>query len=399
MTTQQSQLAFPFEPANPFEPAAEYAVLREDDPVARVLLPSGDRVWLVTRYEDNKRLLSDPRFSRAATTDPDAPRLQPIPPIPTALMVMDPPEHTRLRKFVSRTFTSRRVELLRPKVQRHTDALLDRMAAAGPPADLITGLGRTLPMNVICELLGVPPRGQERFWAWADAVFSLTAFNPAQMLAARDGLLTELATLVEEKRAEPGEDLLSALVQAHDDGDSLSADELVALACTLLVAGFHTTSGQITLSVLCLLRHPRQLALLRERPQLIVPAVEELLRYNALTISGGLIRIATEDVELGGVTISKGDGVLPALSSANRDGAVFALPDEFDVTRGDNPQIAFGHGIHYCLGAHLARVELQVAIGSLLRRFPNLRLAVAQDELEWNTGRIGRTLTGVPVAW
>jgi cytochrome P450 len=312
---------------------------------------------------------------------------------------MDPPEHTRLRRLVSRAFNTRRVEQLRPRVADIADGLVTAMMDAGPPADLVAGYALPLPMSVICELLGVPFEARDRFQAMADAVLSLTAHAPEQVMRSRAELSDYFVALVAGKRANPGDDLLGELITVHDEQEALTDSELIALARTLLTAGFHTTSNQIALSAVCLLRRPDVLDRLREDPSLMPVTVEELLRYNGLGVGGGLIRIATEDVELGGVTIRAGDAVLPALTSANRDGEVFADPDSFDLERGDNAHMAFGQGMHYCLGAHLARMELDVAFSTLLRRMPQVRLAVPVEELSWTTGRMFHGLAAVPVTW
>jgi cytochrome P450 len=399
MTSTEAPMPFPFTAPNPFEPPPEYAALRASQPVVQVALPGGACAWLVTRHEDNRALLADARLSRAATAAAGAPRLQPIPPDPRSLITMDPPEHTRLRRLVARAFTSRRAEGLRPRVQEITDDLLDAMIAGGSPGDLVAQLAQPLPMAVICELLGVPYEDRDRFLAWADIVLSMTAYSPPQVRAARDGLNAYLAQLVAAKHRRPGDDLLSALVGVEEEGDLLTEEELVTLGSTLLTAGFHTTSNQIVLSCACLLRHPAQFKQLLGQPELLNTAVEELFRYNSLSGSGGLIRIATQDIELGGVRIQAGQAVLPAISSANRDAEVFEAPDVLDLSRSENPHITFGHGAHYCLGGQLARVELQVALGTLLRRLPDVRLAVAESDLDWRTGRIFRGLAALPVTW
>lgn len=391
-------IAFPFSAATPWEPAAEFSRLRAERPVARVRLPSGDQAWLVTGYAENKQVLGDPRFSRAAATAPGAPRLQPVPPDPNSLLSMDPPEHSRLRRLVSRAFSARRMAALRARIDDAAADLVDALESRGPTADLVSALAMPLPIGVICDLLGVPRSERSRFQFLADAVLSLTAHSTEEVRAAREELNEYFLHLVMVKGQEPGDDLMSELVCAQRESESLSVDELVALGRTLLTAGFHTTANQIALASLFLLRHPDRLRDLAASPALIEPMVEELLRLNPLTVGGGLIRIATADIEVGGVLVRAGEGVLPAIGSANMDDLVFADPAEF---RPGRPQahIAFGHGAHYCLGAMLARTELRAALAALARSLPEMRLAVPLEELRFTTGRLFRGLAELPVAW
>ena len=391
-------LHFPFAATTLFDPPPEFGMLRAADPVAEVLLPSGDRAWLVTRYEDVRQLLSDPRFSRAAATRPGSPRLGPARPEPSSMMAMDPPDHTRLRKLVTPAFTRGRLERLRPRVQQVTDGLLDAMADAGPPADLVPLLARPLPIIVICEILGVPVRDRESFQQWTDTALTLAPDAATEVNVARGKLTVYLARLVDYKRGNPGDDLLSTLTAVAEDGDRLSEDELVSLAGTLITAGYHTVANTFTNAVLGLLRHPEQLARLRAQPELLANAVEELLRWTPGSVSGGTLRIATEDVELGGRLIRSGEAVLPSTTSGNRDAEAFPDPDLLDLARTGNRHIAFGPGIHHCLGAPLARIELQLALGGLLTRFPGFRLDIDPARLVWGTGMI-RGLTALPVAW
>ncbi|MBP2323138.1 cytochrome P450 [Kibdelosporangium banguiense] len=395
-----SILRFPFPSAYPGEPAPEFARLRETEPVVRVLLPTGDTAWLVTGYEDNRTVLSDPRFSRAATTVPGAPRLQPIPPDPTALFSMDPPAHTRVRRLASRGFTPGRVAALRPTTERETDQLIDELLETGPPADLVAGFARRLPIAVICELLGAPAADRTQIAGWVDVLLSLTAFAPAEIRAARMALKQYIAQLVATKRRSPGDDLISELIKVRDEqNDRLSEDELIMLGCTVLTGGFLTTASQIALSWLCLLRHPAELARLRREPDLLDGVVTELLRYNALTTGGGLIRIALEDVRLSTATIAAGEAVLPAIAAANRDPRVFADPDRFDPARTDNRHLTFGLGVHYCLGAQLAKMELEVAVNAIARRMPGLRPATDVTLLGVQSGHLVRGLPELPVSW
>ncbi|MEU9507202.1 cytochrome P450 [Micromonospora sp. NPDC048170] len=392
--------AFPMPSPFPGEPPAEFARLRAEEPVTRVTLPTGDEAWLVTGYAENRVVLTDARFSRAAAAAPGAPRLQPIPPDPTSMLNMDPPEHTRLRRLVSHAFTPRRIEDLRPALRRDVDALLDDVLAAGPPADLVAGFARRLPVAVICELLGVPGPDRGRIMRWVDLLLSLTTHPPQRVGAARGEMKAYLAGLVRATRARPGDGLLSQVIEAYDESGGTDDEEVVMLAATILTGGFLTTAGEIALSILTLLRHPVQLAALRREPDTLPRAVDELLRYNVLTTGGGLLRVATEDVELGGVTIRAGAAVLPAISAANRDPRVFDHPDLLDFGRPDNPHITFGLGVHYCLGARLARVELEEAVSGVLRRLPpTLRPANDVTALAVHPGHLVRGLPELPVTW
>ncbi|MGH6653726.1 MAG: cytochrome P450 [Actinocrinis sp.] len=394
-------LAYPFARPSALEPSPEYAELRSRCPVARVVMPSGDPAYLVTGYDDVRTVLSDARFSREATTRPDAPRLSAAPQRFKSLLNMDPPEHTLVRKLVSREFTARRVAGLRPRIQEHTDALLDAMEASGSPADLVSAFSFPLPVSVICELLGVPFEDQERFTAWAGVFLSTTALPADEILAAQLALRNYMASLVAGKRERPGEDLLSALVAVRDEQDGrLDEEQLIFLGISLLVAGHETTANQISNSVFALLSthtDGRLRAELRD-PDAVERAVEELLRMYPPG-DEALLRIAVEDVELGGVGIPAGSAILPSLGSANRDGAQFGSADKMDTGRGANPHLTFGHGAHYCIGSGLARAELQIALRTLLTRFPNLRLAAPATEISRPTGRLVHGVSSLSVAW
>ncbi|MBB5913848.1 nocardicin N-oxygenase [Nocardia transvalensis] len=374
--------------------------LRREEPVSRVELPFGGEGWLVTRYDDAKLVLADRRFSRAVTVDrEDIPRATPAPSRPDSLLSMDPPEHSRLRKLVAKAFTGRRVEQLRPRTREIVDERLAALERSGSPADLVQHFALPLPVTVICEMLGVPPRDQHRFRDFSDMMLSTTAYTREQTDAGRAALEGYLAELVAERRAEPSDDLLGALVAARDEDDRLTESELVNLGITLLIAGHETTANQITNFTYLLLTEREYWELLRERPELLPGAIEELLRYVQLGSGGGQPRIATEDVELSGVTVRAGEAVFVNTQSANRDAAVFEDPERLNLTRAQNPHVAFGHGAHHCLGAQLARLELQIAIDALLQRFPSLRLAVPAEDVPWKTGLLVRGPKSLPVSW
>ena len=363
-------------------------------------MPYGGDAWLATRYEDVRTVLADPRFSRAAAVGTAAPRITPVDQQGGSLLGMDPPEHTRLRRLVAKAFTSRRVSDLRPRVQALVDDLLDQMIAAGPPADLTAALAWPLPITVICEMLGVPVDDRDTFRTWTDQLVALSADDPQVILSARESLDSYLAGLMAQRRAQPTDDLFGALVAARDQGDKLSEEELVAFGVTLLVAGHETTANQIGNFVYLLLSQRERWDRLVAEPELVPSAVEELLRFTPLEATVGFFaRIATEDIELGGRTVRAGEAVIVQLASANRDATVFARPDEIDFTRTENPHMAFGHGVHHCVGAPLARLELQVALGTLVRRLPGLRLAVPADEVVFRTNRVMRAVDELPVRW
>jgi nocardicin N-oxygenase len=372
--------------------------LLESEPVARVQLPYGEPCWIVTRHEDVRAVLADARFSRAATVGRDVARTQAVLPIGDSILGMDAPDHTRIRRLVSAAFTARRVAALRARAQEVVDGLLDDMERAGPPADLVDGLALPLPIAMISELLGVPFADRHRFRAWADTFMTSSGFTVEEVVAAHEQLGGYLAELVAQRRAAPTDDLLGALVTARDDdGDRISESELISLALAILVAGYETTASQLGKFVLCLFRNPDQLARLRERPELVPNAVEELMRLIPLSAGTSVAYLATEDVEVGGVTIRAGEAVIASTAAANRDASVYEEPARLDVERAGISQLGFGHGAHFCLGAHLARMELEAAITSLLARFPNLRLAVPDDEVVWKVGSSVWGLRALPV--
>ncbi|MEW2456011.1 cytochrome P450 [Streptomyces albus] len=385
----------------------EYARLRAEEPLAPVVLPSGDAGYLVSRYEDVRAVLSDPRCSRAATVRPEAPKLTAVPFDAGGLFTMDPPEHTRLRALVSRAFTPRRVARMRPRLVQLAGSLADSLADAGPPADLNAAFAFPFPVAVICELLGVPYADRERFRTWSDAVLSLTAHTPQEMLRHKEALLAYLARLVAAKRREPGEDLLSALVTVRDEDGGLTEQELLTLAMTLLIAGHETTAGVLGTSVFTLLRHPGGMARVPDDEEELSALVEELLRINPLG-DGGPLRVTTRPVEVAGHTLPANSAVIASVCSANRDGSRFPEPDRFDPGRFDPARartgtaaghLAFGHGPHYCLGAPLARAELAVTLRTLADRFPTLRLAVPVEDVTMHTGLLVNRLTRLPVTW
>lgn len=399
-TTQVSKVRpYPFSAPDRLNLDPLYARLRNQEPVTRVQLPFGEQAWLATRYADARTVLGDPRFSRAASVGRDEPRTTPRQ-VGGGILSMDPPDHSRLRRLVAKAFTARRVELLRPRTTEIAIELVDGMLAAGPPADLVDRFATPLPVRVICELLGVPPEDQHLFRAWSEAVVSTTSLSPERIESYIASLQSYMAGLIAQRRVAATDDLIGALVQARDDdNDRLTEEEMVELAAGLLAAGHETTVTQIPNFLYVLFTHPEQLAQLRTRPDLIPAAVEELLRFVPLGVAAAFARYATEDLTLGGARISAGEPVIVAMASANRDDTVFDDPDRLDFAREANPHLGFGHGVHHCVGAQLARMELQVALTVLLDRLPGLRLAVDERDLTWKTGLLVRGLRTMPVTW
>ncbi|MFB9909280.1 cytochrome P450 [Allokutzneria oryzae] len=391
---------YPFSPPRALDLDPIYERLRRDEPITRVRMPYGTgTAWLVSRYADAKVVLGDPRFSTAAATGADTPRSTPLPLDPEGILGMDAPEHTRLRRLVAKAFTARRVEQMRPRLRELVDSSLTEMVEHGAPADLVHFLALPLPVTVICDMLGVPYEDRHLFRSFSDATMSTTKYTPEQITEARDKFLAYMAGLVAQRRAEPTDDLLGALVLARDNDDRLSEMELIRLGIGLLVAGHETTANQLTNFTYLLLSERERYEALVADPALVPAAVEEMLRYTPLGAAGGFVRIALEDVELAGVTVRKGESVFAQIAAANRDDAVFDRPDKIDFTRQHNPHMAFGHGLHHCLGAQLARLELQVALEGMITRFPGLRFAVPVEELPWRTGMLVRGLEALPVAW
>lgn len=392
------ELRFPFQRTFEVNPPDDCARLRAEQPVVQVTMPSGDRAWLATTLADVRRVYLDPRFSRTRTLADEAPRFTSAQMAPMAsITMMDPPDHTRLRRLVAPAFTKRRIGALRSRIQQITDELLDAITAGQPPVDLLSRLAQPLPIRVLCEVLGVPFADHDRVRKWAEAALHITEDGMPALRAARQSVEGYLAELITVKRRKPSDDVLSTLIASRYEEDRLSEDELVDLGISLLLAGYDTTANQIANSVLALLLFPDEKERLQSNPALIDTAVEELLRHVPLTLMG-FLRVAVEDVELSGVTIRAGEAVIPLISSANRDEEAFAAADRLDLTRTTNPHIAFGMGAHFCVGAQLARLELNVAISSLLARLPAIKLAVSADELRWK--ELGITsLVELPVYW
>jgi nocardicin N-oxygenase len=392
------RLAYPLVPEVGWEPAAAFRALRRDEPVTRVELPSGGWGWLVTGYADNRALLADPRLSRAAAARSGAPSARRAALEQDALTTTDPPQHTRLRRLVTGAFSSGRIAALTPEIERITARAAAELRDGGSPADLVALFSRPIPMRVICVLLGLPEADQDWFAERARVYLRATGAAPEEIEAAGRELREYLTGAVARRRAEPTDDLIGALVAAEADG-GLTDREIVAFGVTLLMAGFAPVAHQLGGSVFALLHEPGRWAALRADRASLSAAIEELLRYCPMPASGGTIRIATEDLVLGGVEIKAGDAVLPALVSANRDESVFGHADELDLAREPNPHVAFGHGVHRCLGAQLARAELRIALSTLLTEFPGLRLAEPAERIPWQIDGMQRGPAALPVTW
>ncbi len=376
------------------DPHPAYAALRTEEPVRELALPDG-KAWLISRYADVRAAFVDPRLSKdwRWTLPADQREGQPAAPIPM-MILMDPPDHTRLRKLVGRSFTVRRMNDLQPRVEEITQELLDALPAEGP-VDLMRQYAFLVPVLVICELLGVPAEDRDMFSAWSSVMVDDSPQE--EKFAAMGSLNGYLAELIERKRTEPDDALLSGLLAVSDaDGDRLSSEELVAMATLLLIAGHETTVNLIGNGVLALLTHPEQRARLQADPSLITSAVEEFLRFES-PVSNAPMRFASEDVEYSGVTIPAGSTVMLGLAAANRDPEWLEDPERLDITRDSSSGVFFGHGIHFCLGAQLARTEGRVAIGKLVAQRPDLALAVDPSELVYRESTLVRGLSRLPV--
>jgi pimeloyl-[acyl-carrier protein] synthase len=391
----------PFLPEFHANPYPFYARLRREEPVHQS--PMG--FWVLTRYDDVATVLRDPRFGRAGfhsmLTDGQT-RIANPDPLPPSMLFQDPPNHTRLRALVNKAFTPRVVEAMRPHIQDLVDRLLDPVIPTGT-MDIVEDLAYPLPVTVICEMLGVPATDQATIRQWsADLARSLDAIGPQadvevqeRGVQARHALAEYFRTQIPERRRQPRTDLLSALIAAEEQGDRLTERELLAMCVLLFVAGHETTVNLIGNGMLALLRHPDELRRLQADPALTPSAVEELLRYDSPVQRTA--RIPSVDVEIDGHTIRQGTMVVAAIGAANRDPAHFVDPDRLDIGRPDNRHVSFGFGIHFCLGAPLARLEAQVAIGTLIRRAPHLRQT--SEVLQWRESSTLRGLKALSVTW
>ncbi len=385
-------------------PQALYEQMRREDPVYCAIGPVTKRnFWFFTRYQDCVAVLKDPRFGKefykhlsqeqiignGFGDNNDAYNV-----VNRHLLNLDPPDHTRLRGLIHKAFTPRMVENLRGRIQQIADELVAQMQGQ-QQVDLIASYALPLPITVIAEMLGIPASDQAKFRAWTDAL--LTGTDEAASLASVMEFAMYMHEQIDQRHTAPRDDLISALVQVEEAGETLNREELLSMIFLLLVAGHETTVNLIANGTLALMQHPDQQAQLARNPELINTAVEEMLRYNG-PVETPTLRWAFEDVELGGKVIAKGDIVMPSLLAANRDPEVFADPNRFDITRSPNPHIAFGFGIHYCVGAPLARLEGAIAINTLLRNFPAIDLAVPVEQLQWNDQLLIHGMKTLPVS-
>ena len=386
-----------------------YARMRKETPVHRQPGLDGETpIWFVTRYDDvvalltdNERFVVDPKLAltpeQLAAFEAAGPAADDR--VSENLLAKDGDDHRRLRRLVTKAFTPRMVEQLRPRIQEIADDLIDRVAERGR-MELVDDFAFPLPITVIAGLLGIPVEDRQRFREWSSNVVTPALTPELQEVAARraDEFVAYLDDLFARRRAEPTDDLVSALVQAEDAGDTLSQNELYGMVVLLIVAGHETTVSLIANAVLALLSNPDELAKLRADRSLMSSAVEELVRHDS-PVERTITRWAAVDVELGGKSIRRGELVIAVVGSANRDASQFADPDTLDLRREGGRHVGFGRGPHFCLGAALARLETEIALATLLERLPNLRLAIAEEDLYWRPIPIFRSLASLPVAW
>ncbi|MET0426089.1 MAG: cytochrome P450 [Actinoplanes sp.] len=387
----------------PFDPPEEYQRIRAEAPVSRLRFPSGDLGWLVTGYGPVRTLLADPRVSSRRTRGshpirrlpPEAEKL--LRTQPGDFITADPPEHSRYRRLLTGQFTLRRMNALAGHIEEIVAEHLAAMAELTPPVDLVRTFALPVPALVMCELLGVPFADRELFSQRAQAMISSEG-EVAGLLRAREEMLGYMHDLVRAKRRNPGPDMLSGLIGRSTPEGPLTDEELVNIGNLLLIAGFETTANMLALGTLALVQHPDQFAALRDDPGLAENAVEELLRYLSIP-QHGVLRTATEDIEIGGERIGAGEPIVAHVPAANRDPAQFTRPEELDVARPSAAHLAFGHGLHQCLGQQLARVEMRVAFRALVERFPALRLAVPLDQVRMRTDSFIYGVHELPVTW
>ncbi|MFE5123440.1 cytochrome P450 [Streptomyces sp. NPDC056669] len=366
--------------------------------IVGVVTPTGDDMWLVRGYALGRSVLTDKRFSRAAALEPKAPKFNDAQPAADSMMSMDGPRHARLRRLVGGAFTTGRMARMSSSVEELADRHLDRVAELGAGADLIDNLAWPLPMAVLCSMLGIPEEDTLRFRDWVLVLFDIDASPPREKVRYRMELLEYMDELLGHKRREPQEDLLSDLITVHDRGD-LSTNELLTLGLTLLMAGYETTAGQIGLVTLSLLSDRGVYEELTEHPDRIGNAVQELMRLTPST-PVTFPRVATEPVQVGDVTVQPGEAIVVALVHGNRDAEVFPEPESMDLVNGrEASHLTFGHGVHRCLGAPLATLQVRIVLERLVRRFPTLRLADVPEPVVWKDGMVTRSLSRLRVAW
>lgn len=398
--TQDAHLAFPFvlEPGDFGTPTRLY----EPDrcPLSTIELPSGDLAFFVIGRDDVELVLKDRRFSRNFRY-PGAPRMvkeTDLSTVPDAIVNVDPPEHTRLRRIITGSFRPRHAAKWRPVIERITADLLDVMVASGPPADLVPGYASLLPIRVMCELLDVPAEDQANIISWTGIFFDTATASTAERTQAGIAFLTYVRDLVVSRRKTPGSGMVDELIEACDSQGALTESELYQMISALFIGGQENTSAILARGVFTLLREPDRYAALVADPGLIEAAVEEILRFDVAS-EGAFLRVATSDVELAGGVVPRGSAVQVSIPSANRDPSWFTEPASFDLRRASNPHVTFGAGAHFCPGAALARLELQVALAAITARLPGLRLAIPPDEVRYAQDTLVRAILTLPVAW
>jgi cytochrome P450 len=374
-------------------PLPPFVDLNEPPGVRWVTTTTGDQMWLVSDYDLAKKVLRDIRFSRAEAVKPTAPRVAHALPSPDSITSMDGPEHTRLRRVVAGAFSQRRVAAMAPFVTALVEDLMSRMERGGAPADLAENLAIPLPLAVLSELLGIPAEDREQFGSWVDVLFDLTAADSADTRSRRIRLVAYMSRLIKRKRKDPGDDLLSELVHLRDAENGLTERELIHLGLALLMAGYDTTAGQISMTVVELLTDRGRYEELVRKPHLVDSAADEFLR-TAPSTSISFPRVATADIEIGGVTIREGQGVVVSLIEANRDPSAFPP----GIATPPLPHLTFGYGAHRCLGAHLAQLQVVTVLSGLVRRFPALHLALG-NPIVWKGVMGARGMSRVTVTW
>ncbi|MGA5134353.1 cytochrome P450 [Streptomyces olivoreticuli] len=401
-TEQQPAPTLPRQRTCPFSPPPELEQLRGTDPISRMRFADDSGGWLLTRHADVRAALADPRVSSHPGKAPQpwrnlAPEMRAEHYLPGFLIFMDPPDHTRYRRSLTKWFTMRAIRKLEPRIEQIVTEALDAMEAAGGPTDLVQSFALPIPLLVICELMGIRYEEREEFM---DMVLRLQALDATpEELGALGARMNEfMMSLAAAKRKNPGDDLLSHLAHDPDADPALTDLEIAGIGVLMLIAGHETSANMLGIGTYTLLQNPDQWALLREDIGLIDRAVEELLRHQTI-VQQGLPRGVTQDMEIAGHQVKAGEALLASLPAANRDPEVFPDPDRLDITREHNPHVAFGHGIHLCLGMELARVEMRQAWRGLVTRFPTLRMAAEPEEIRWRDDQIVYGVYNLPVTW
>ena len=395
--SSSTELSFPIPRDHPLDPPPAYREIRADRPISRVVMPDGQQVWLITRHDHCRKVLTDRRFSSDPTTPGYPSYISGDTPLPDGFFLnQDPPDHTRLRSLVTRQFVISEMERLRPRMQSLVDRLIEDLIQGGTTADLVTQLALPMAAGVICDLLDVPYDDHRIFVRLTDIILDRSS-EPAQVGEAATELMAYFSQLVSIRIENPGADILSTLVGPYEQ-EAISYDEFVGLAALLMLSGYDTMAQMIGLGTLALFDHPDQQAELKSEPRLYPKAVEELLRFLSINHSG-LPRAATERVEIDGCEIEEGEGLLVLINAANRDPEAFVEPDRLDIHRDSRHHVAFGHGLHKCVGLALARVELEVVFRSLFARLPNLHLAVPIDDLTFRHEMVLYGVRHLPIEW